>query len=122
VTKDGGVIAWGCVEDPEFPTLGGVREPCEVPASAESGGKAVAAGTAHSLALTQDGRVVAWGCGSIWDFGQCDVPVSAESGVSAIDAGGSHSLALTKRGRVLAWGCPSTAPGSATSLPRPSAG
>jgi hypothetical protein len=65
---------------------------------------AIAAGTAHSLALKQDGSVIAWGCGSPYDLGQCTVPAAAESGVTAIAAGNYSSFAL-KDGHIIAWGC-----------------
>jgi hypothetical protein len=64
---------------------------------------AIAAGTAHSLALKGDGTVVAWGCRG-FDYGQCTVP-SGLSGVTAIAAGKYHSLALKGEGTIVAWGC-----------------
>jgi IPT/TIG domain/Regulator of chromosome condensation (RCC1) repeat len=94
-TTSGTVVAWGCGG---FAAYG----QCNVP-SGLNGVTAVAAGSAHSMALRSDGTVVAWGCGGDQDFGQCNVP-SGLTGVTAIAAGG-HSLALKSDGTVVAWGC-----------------
>lgn len=76
----------------------------------------VAAGGAHSLALTSDGRIYAWGGNLSGQLGNnsrntSGVPVEVDmSGallgktVVAVAAGGDHSLALTSDGRVFAWG------------------
>jgi PKD repeat protein len=87
----GEVIAWGADMSGE----------CTVPAEAQSGVIAIAAGQGFSLALTDAGKVIAWG----YNFqGQCTVPAEARSGVVAIAAGDKHSLALTDAGKVIAWG------------------
>lgn len=75
----------------------------------------VAAGEAHSLALTAAGNVVAWGTNDKGQTGRdMEEPVTATATVVkignvtgtvvAIAAGFDHSLALTKDGRVWAWG------------------
>ena len=94
----GRVVAWGC--------RGGDGGQCRVSAAARHGVIAIAAGAAHSLALTRDGIVIAWGCGGdpSSDGGQCAVPAAAQRGVIAIAAGTYDSLAL-RRGSVVAWGC-----------------
>ena len=82
-----------------------------------SGIISVAAGDAHSLALTEDGHVLAWGDNADGQLGngvttdswtpvQVKGPngVGALSGIKEVAAGGSHSLALTSDGRVYAWG------------------
>lgn len=61
---------------------------------------AVAARTAHVLALQANGTVVAWGSNG---SGQCNVPTGLVDAV-AVAAGGGHSLALRSNGSVLAWG------------------
>lgn len=61
---------------------------------------AIAAGTAHSLALKADGTVAVWGAN---DFGQTNVPPGL-SNVVAIACGGWHNLALKSDGTVVAWG------------------
>ena len=61
---------------------------------------AVAAGTAHSLALRADGTVAAWGDST---YGQISVPIGLTN-VVAIAAGDLHSLALKSDGTVVAWG------------------
>jgi alpha-tubulin suppressor-like RCC1 family protein len=72
---------------------------------------AVAAGTAHSLALRSDGGVFGWGLNAQGEVGDgsttrrpSPVPVSSLTGVVAIAAGGAHSLALRRDGTVAAWG------------------
>jgi PKD repeat protein len=85
---------------------------CDVPAAAQSGIIAVAAGEYHSLALTAAGEVLAWGDNK---QGQCDVPAAAQSGIIAIAAGGHHNLALTAAGEVIGWGV--AAHGAATPPP-----
>ena len=61
---------------------------------------ALAAGSAHRLALRADGTVVAWGQNS---FGQTNIAVVATN-VVAIASGGYHNLALRRDGSVVAWG------------------
>ncbi|RIE01608.1 hypothetical protein D3H35_25020 [Cohnella faecalis] len=61
---------------------------------------AIAAGTAHSLALKSDGTVVGWGYNT---NGETNVPAGL-TGVVAIAAGAAHSLALKSDGTVVAWG------------------
>lgn len=61
---------------------------------------ALAAGSAHVLALQRDGRVVAWGSNTSW---QCNVPANLTNAV-AIAAGLRHSLAVRSDGTVSAWG------------------
>ena len=86
----GAVIAWGRNWEGQ----------CTVPAAAQSGVLAIAAGGYHNLALTEAGEVIAWG----YDFyGQVsDAPTG--TGFTAIDGGGYHNLALTEAGQVIAWG------------------
>ncbi len=71
----------------------------------------VAAGSAHSLALTDTGQVFAFGLGSSGQLGQgttasssVPVAVSGLPTVVAIAAGANHSLAVTAAGEVWAWG------------------
>lgn len=61
----------------------------------------IAAGFAHSLALSETGEVEAWGDNR---FRQIEVPASASSGVLAVAAGGMHSLALRCDRTVVGWG------------------
>ena len=91
VRADGSVVAWG----------ENLYGQCTVPAAAQSGVIAVAAGGCHSLALKADGSVVAWG-----DNATASAPsrLQAQSGVIAVAAGGFHSLALKADGSVVAWG------------------
>ena len=74
---------------------------------------AIAAGNAHSIALTSDKRVWTWGSDSSgqlgWSASQSDPnptpePVSGLSNVVAIAGGYDFSLAATSNGNVYAWG------------------
>jgi alpha-tubulin suppressor-like RCC1 family protein len=72
---------------------------------------AVAAGAAHSLALTSDGNVWAFGLGSSGQLGQGStgssnvaIQVTAVSGIVAIAAGDNHSVALKSDGWLYTWG------------------
>ena len=60
----------------------------------------IAAGGAHSLALTANRTVIAWGDNS---SGQCAVPTGL-TGVVQIAAGKAHSIAIKSDGTVVAWG------------------
>ena len=72
---------------------------------------AIAAGSAHTVALKSDGTVAAWGSnggGRLGDGTTTDrltpVQVSGLSGVTAVSAGDTHTLALKSDGSVWAWG------------------
>ena len=72
----------------------------------------IAAGLAHSLALTTDGTVLSWGDDakgqlgndSIFAFKTSPVFVAGLANVVAVAAGYEHSLALLENGTVFAWG------------------
>ena len=72
-----------------------------VPATAQGGVIAIAAGFYHGLALKRDGSVVAWGRDH---WGQSTVPIEAQNGMVAIAGGRDHSLALKNDGGVVHWG------------------
>ncbi|MTK02433.1 Ig-like domain repeat protein [Micromonospora sp. CP22] len=115
LTSTGTVLAWG---DNLFGQLGNgtttdsnVPVPVNLPAGTTI--TAIAAGFAHSLALTSTGTVLAWGVNTDGELGNgtntnsnVPVPVSLPAGatITAIGAGNSHSLAVTSTGTVLAWG------------------
>src|ERR1035441_9061113 len=114
LTSDGQVWAWGRNErgqlgNANIPTFGHVNPYSQVPVlvSNLTGAVAIAAGEAHSLALTSDGKVWAWGDNQRGELGNgtkndSNVPVQVINliGVVAISAGTSHSLALTSDGLV----------------------
>ena len=73
----------------------------------------IAAGFAHSVALTSAGAVLAWGKNYNGNLGNgsttdSDVPVKVNlpvgTKVTAVAAGAEHNLAVTSTGAVLAWG------------------
>lgn len=84
----------------------------------------VAAGYAHSLALTAQGQVIGWGKNQYGQLGRGFVSVSFSSltpdwvkaplsqgglltNIKAIAVGQNHNLALTQDGKVLSWGASS---------------
>src|SRR5450759_3640574 len=81
ITPPRPVVAWG------YNTYGQTTIPVGL-----SGVTAIAAGTAHSLALKSNGTVVAWGDNS---FGQTSIPAALQgpttAHVTAISAGFNHS-------------------------------
>jgi alpha-tubulin suppressor-like RCC1 family protein len=85
----GSIVAWGCNSSGQTDVPPGLTNVT-----------AIAAGTAHSLALTSDGTVVAWGS-NLW--GQTNVPAGLTN-VVAIAAGGICSSALKADGTVAFWG------------------
>jgi alpha-tubulin suppressor-like RCC1 family protein len=119
--SDGTVAAWG---DNFYGQLGNNSTssslvPVLVNVAGVLAGKtvvAVAAGSAHSLALCSDGTVAAWGSNISGQLGNSSpatrlVPanvfstgVLAGKAVTAVAAGSSHSLALCSDGTVAAWG------------------
>lgn len=71
----------------------------------------VAAGTAHTCAITADQTVKCWGANASGQLGigtteQANAPVSivAPNEVVSLAAGGDHTCALTASGRVYCWG------------------
>lgn len=104
----GPVVEWGDYRDNSANSL---TVPARVPVDLTNA-VAIAAGYAHSLALTETGRVIAWGketnlAGLNTAFGQTVVPANLTN-VVAIAAGGFDSLAVQADGTVAAWGDNST--------------
>ncbi|ACL06695.1 regulator of chromosome condensation RCC1 [Desulfatibacillum aliphaticivorans] len=120
VASDGTVWAWGSNSDGQIGdgTLKNRQNPRQVMRFGKplAGVKAVAAGFAHSLALSVDGTVWAWGDNEFGQLGDCSdydrkAPVQVMHSVDrpldnvvAIAAGRAFSLALTRDGEVWAWG------------------
>ena len=118
LTADGRVWAWGQGADAALGQgPGAPASPTSAPLPVTGGGlgalvvTAVAAGGAHSLALTSGGAVYSWGDNSRGQLGRGDapatpgrVPFPAGVAITALAAGRAHSLALAADGAVWAWG------------------
>ena len=121
LTSDGQVFAWGYNSSGQLGNGSTSQQntPVAVNTSGALAGKtviAIAACSAHSLALTADGHVFAWGYNFYGQLGngsksQQNTPVAvnmsgalAGKTVIAITAGAQHSLALASDGQVFAWG------------------
>uniref|UniRef100_UPI0005B8DBFD RCC1 domain-containing protein n=1 Tax=Salinispora pacifica TaxID=351187 RepID=UPI0005B8DBFD len=109
------ILAWGSNFFGELGngTTTNSSTPVAVSLPADTAAVAIAAGDAHSVALTAAGTVLAWGDNSHGQLGDgtgadslTPVGVSLPAGVtaSAVAAGRDHSVALTSAGTVLAWG------------------
>jgi alpha-tubulin suppressor-like RCC1 family protein len=115
ITASRGVRCWGLNDSGQVgngkggQSLSQERVPVDVLPLA--GIVAIAAGSAHSCALTAAGAVLCWGSN---DFGQLGVgglalstvpfPVPLGAAASAIGAGAGHTCALLRSGRVVCWG------------------
>ena len=115
LTSTGRVYAWGANFDGQVGNGTEATATAPVPAVAPSGVTftAIAAGTAHSLALASTGTVYAWGANAAGQLGNGTrsdsatmTPVSMPGGarITSIATGSAHSLALTSTGKVYAWG------------------
>src|SRR5262249_54674200 len=115
LTSAGQVLAWGGNQDGQLGNGTTANSGIPLPVSLPDGTrvKAIAAGEAHSLALTSTGQMLAWGFNATGDLGDgtttdrhSPVPVALPAGVTVtgIAAGEFHSLAVTSTGGVLAWG------------------
>ena len=130
--SDGTVVAWGNNSVGQLGDNSRTNRNVPVAVNTAAGvsalvGKtvtAIAAGSAHSLALCSDGTVAAWGSNWVGELGDgaalsseticklVPVAVNTTTGISAlfgkvvtaIAAGGSHSLALCTDGTVVTWG------------------
>ncbi len=115
LTSTGAVLAWGDNSNGQLGngTTTGSSTPVDVDLPAGTTITAVAAGAAHSLALTSTGAALAWGNNADGQLGNgdttnrstpVDVDLPAGVTITAVAAGGLHSLALTAAGAVVAWG------------------
>ncbi|MFC7337592.1 hypothetical protein ACFQY0_10420 [Haloferula chungangensis] len=120
LTADGRIYSWGANQDGQ---LGGSSYSSSIPLPVSGDGLidgktvvAIAAGAAHSLAVTSDGRVYAWGdnrsdqLGTGSFFGS-SIPTAvgtdgllAGKTIVAVAAGDGHSLAISSDGLGYAWG------------------
>ena len=115
LTPTGAVFAWGwnIVGQLGNGSTNGSDVPVKVKLPGGTKVTRIAAGFAHSVAVTSTGAVLAWGKNYNGNLGNgsttdSDVPVKVSlpvgTKVTAVAAGGEHSLAVTSIGAVLAWG------------------
>jgi alpha-tubulin suppressor-like RCC1 family protein len=120
LTSDGKVFAWGSNTNGQLGNGSTVNSsvPVAVDTSWALTGKtvvAIAAGDAHSLALTSDGMVFSWGDNTYGQLGNnsttsCSVPVAVRTSgatgktVVAIASSSTHSLELMSDGTTFGWG------------------
>jgi alpha-tubulin suppressor-like RCC1 family protein len=112
VGLDGRVYSWGnntSGQQGDGATIGYRTVPWPVPAVTNA--VAVAAGSNHSLALTNTGQVYAWGANANGQLGLGNTTVQPTptlipglSDIAGIAAGDTHSLAWTNAGVLYAWG------------------
>ncbi|GIL57699.1 hypothetical protein Vafri_12863 [Volvox africanus] len=113
-----GVFAWGCNAFGQcglgINTPDKVLQPMGVPDLRRVSICQLAAGWAHSLALTVSAQVLSWGDGASGQLGHGDrQPRHAPSAIEAlwglpvvqIAAGNKHSAAVTASGHAFLWGC-----------------
>ena len=115
LTSTGAVYAWGwnIVGQLGNGSTNGSDVPVKVSLPGGTKATGIAAGFAHSVALTSTGAVLAWGKNYNGNLGNgsttdSDVPVKVNlpvgAKVTAVAAGAEHSLAVTSTGAVFAWG------------------
>ena len=115
LTSTGAVFAWGWNIVGQLGNGSTTDSDAPVKVRLPGGTKVtgIAAGFAHSVALTSTGAVLAWGKNYNGNLGNgsttdSDVPVKVRlpggTKVTGIAAGGEHNLAVTSTGAVLAWG------------------
>ncbi|NYT96856.1 RCC1 domain-containing protein, partial [Salinispora sp. H7-4] len=116
VTSTGTVLAWGLNLTGQLGdgTTTSSNTPVAVNLPANTTITAIAAGNAHSLAVTSTGTMLAWGANLTGQLGDgtnsnSNTPIAvnlpANTTITAIAASSSgHSLAVTSTGTMLAWG------------------
>jgi len=104
LTTGGRVLAWGGNDQGQLGN--GTKERCTVPleiSGIDPNVISVAAGSYHSLAVTEDYEILFWGSGMT---GPRLLPakIHMEDGMYAVAGGGVHSLAASLDGALFSWG------------------
>ncbi len=120
--SDGTALAWGNNANAQLSSSGNpCCEPIPVLVHKLTGATVLAAGGAHSLAVTSSGGVLSWGTNVGGQLGKNSIDANAFplgtfnnddpnldgqplSDIIAVSGGGNHSLALKSDGTVRAWG------------------
>ncbi|MGE0464785.1 MAG: RCC1 domain-containing protein [Vicinamibacterales bacterium] len=110
---DGSVMTWGNRSNGALgrtPAPDARPDPTPARVPGVQGVRAIAAGHAHVLALTEAGTVLSWGDESFGQLGRgpraqyAPAVITSQKGVRSIAAFGSTSVAVLDTGRIMTWG------------------
>ncbi|XP_059704967.1 secretion-regulating guanine nucleotide exchange factor isoform X8 [Haemorhous mexicanus] len=122
-TDSGLVLQWGtgmasqakrASQGKALPVFLTAKEPCEVAGLADMKVKAIAAGSCHSVSLTDEGHLYVWGSNKhgqlvsrnifLAEPKKIDPQCFSHERIGAVWSGWTHLVARTETGRVFTWG------------------